>query len=112
MDIEKNLNKKEQKAIEEAVRILRQKFQATQIILFGSKVDGSYNKESDIDLLITLPKSVDTNLRHIISDLLFEINIKYAANLSGIVLSNDEWNKGLFSLLPFHEKIESEGIRL
>ncbi|MDA2929369.1 nucleotidyltransferase domain-containing protein [Acidobacteria bacterium AH-259-O06] len=106
------LKPQQRKALAEAKEKITQRFPVESILLFGSAVRGELGPESDIDLLILTTRSLDRRLRHEITDLIFEINLRYAANLSTVVVDRHSWETGLVSALPFHERIEAEGVEL
>ncbi len=49
------LNTEEREALSQVTRALRDRFGATEIILYGSAARGRLDEESDIDLLVVLP---------------------------------------------------------
>jgi len=50
--------------------------------------------------------------RHRITDIAFEINLKYDTNFSTLVVDREAWTLGPVSVLPVHEDILKEGISL
>lgn len=80
--------------------------------LFGSKVKGIADSESDLDVLIVLPCVVTEEIRRQIIHKVFEINLTYGSNISALIVSKKEWENGNISLLPIHAFIEEEGIPL
>jgi predicted nucleotidyltransferase len=104
------LTPKEKQAIQEACLILNKKFPIAKIILFGSKARGNADSESDIDLLILTDGKMNCNERYKITDELFEVNLKYDVCISAVVLSQDEWDNGLYTVLPIHQEILEDGI--
>jgi len=53
------LGDNEKKAIQEATRILKEKFPVSDVILFGSKARGDSDEESDIDLMLLTTRPID-----------------------------------------------------
>jgi predicted nucleotidyltransferase len=47
------------------------------IVLFGSQVYGRANKDSDFDILIILKNKADWKIEREISDLCYEVDLKY-----------------------------------
>lgn len=107
---DKLLTSKEKQAIREVFLILNKKFSVAQIILFGSKAREDATSESDIDLLILTDYKMGRNERHKITHEVFEINLKHDVCISTIVLSQDEWDNGLHSVLPIHQEISEYGV--
>jgi uncharacterized protein len=100
------------KALQEAQRRISLEFAVDRIVLFGSVVRGEEDEESDVDLLIVLKESPSHLVRNQISRLILDINLAYDTNLSGLVVDQKAWDAGLLTVLPIHEEIKEEGIRL
>ena len=107
-----NLTNAEGGALDELTIVLKQKWPSITLKIFGSKVHNTTDTESDVDLLIVLPCSVTTDIRRWIVHMIFEVNLKYETNISGLIISDEEWQGFPLSLLPIHDSIESEGIAL
>ena len=107
-DIPLKANEKE--AILKAKQVLKAKFPVADVILFGSKARGDSDPESDIDLLVLTTRPIEWRERHLIIDTLFEIEIEYGVIISIIINTVQEWQDGIFSVLPIHEEISKEGI--
>ena len=60
--MELNLKTNEKTALLELKKRLLERFHDMEIIIFGSKARGGYDKESDIDLLILVDAEVNTVL--------------------------------------------------
>lgn len=104
---------KVQKVAFEEIRIsLKNLFPIQSIILFGSLASGEYDTESDVDLLILTKKQINRSERHLITDLVFEINLKYGTNFSTLVLDKHSWENGIYSVLPIKKEILKEGVEL
>lgn len=56
--------------------------------LFGSKVKGLADEESDLDLLVLLPCDVSEDIRRQIIHKVFDINLTFVESESGTVLIN------------------------
>jgi len=109
---ELNLTKFERDALIKLIMDLKRSWPKIKFKLFGSKVKGKADKESDIDLLILLPCEVTEEIRREIIHKIFDINLAFGTNISGLVISEEEWESPIFSLLPIHTFIEEEGITL
>lgn len=80
--------------------------------LFGSKVKGLADEESDLDLLVLLPCDVSEDIRRQIIHKVFDINLTFGTSISALIMSEKEWESDVFSLLPIHSFIEEEGVPL
>ena len=107
-----NLSPAEQAALSELMGELKKKWPQTQCRLFGSKVTGSADAESDLDLLIELPVPVTEEIRRRIIHRTFDINLARGSNISVLIVSQQEWEDGLLTVLPIHAAVEKEGIAL
>ncbi|MGM0411161.1 MAG: nucleotidyltransferase domain-containing protein [Bacillota bacterium] len=97
-------------ALEEIRNKIVAKLMIESIILFGSVVRGEMDEESDIDLLIITEKALSRKDRHKITDIVFDVNLKYDTNYSTLVVDKSSWEEGPYSILPIHDEIEREGI--
>ncbi len=80
-----------------------------KIILYGSYARGDYTENSDIDLLIIIPKDNlskqdEQKIKYDLYDLEFETGII----ISPLVFSKKKWNDRPF-VTPFYENIQKEG---
>jgi predicted nucleotidyltransferase len=106
------LNENELDAVNNLMESLRVEWPQVLFKIFGSKVNGTSDEESDIDLLIIFPCTVTEEIRKNIIHKIFKINLDYESNISALIVSRDEWENGRFTVLPIHETIESEGVLL
>ncbi len=106
------LDHSEEAAIKELILQLKQNFNIENIILFGSAARNQKDEESDIDILIITTQPYNRTERHEITDLVFEINLKYGTNISTIVIDKHSWEQGPVSVLPIKEEIDQDGIVL
>lgn len=105
-----NLEEYEKQALSKLVLSLRTQWPDARIVVFGSKATGKDDLESDIDLLILLPCEVTENIRAGIIKEVFNVNLSYGSNISVLIVSEQDWQKGKISVLPIHHFIEEEGI--
>lgn len=107
------LNLMDKKAVKEFISKLKSVLQKEllKIILFGSKIKGTANKDSDIDILIVLKNKNARNLNQIVN-ILVDIQLNYDSNISPLIYSEYEFrmNKKMGSYLI--KSIEKEGIPL
>ena len=81
-----------------------------QLVLFGSTARGAAQAGSDIDLLVLTSRQVDTRARHKVTDIQFEVNLKYDTNFSSLVVAASEWENGVASVLPIKRAVLRDGI--
>jgi predicted nucleotidyltransferase len=106
------LNKIERKAVNSFVKELREKLgnYILEIQLFGSKVRGDFEKDSDIDIFILVKRKGD--IRDEISDIAAEYFFKYNVPLAPVVYSLLEYEKNKELGSFFFEQVEKEGVAL
>jgi uncharacterized protein len=104
------LTQKQAQALIEIRDQINDKFDIKKIILYGSIVRGDFDEESDIDLLIITSDILPRRVRHEITDIVFDVNLKYETNYSTLVVDNSSWRNGPYSILPIHDEIEKEGV--
>ena len=105
-----NLKDNEKKALQELKKILFKSFSVAEIILYGSKVRGDFDEESDMDILIILKNKVDDNIREKIFSMSFKIEIKYDVIFGILVETEDFWSSPLAGAMPIHSNISREGV--
>jgi predicted nucleotidyltransferase len=107
------LTTNEREAVSEFVKILRERCgpMIREIILFGSKVRGHDNKDSDIDILIVL-NNLSWKIKKTISELAAQENIKYNVLISTIRYDATTWEDQVIKLSPFGQVVRREGVRL
>jgi predicted nucleotidyltransferase len=74
--------------------ILSMRFQDNlkDLILFGSQLSDKTTNDSDYDILIVLRETADWRLEREISDLCYEIDLKYGIITDTHIISEDELN--------------------
>lgn len=87
-------------------------FGVDRIVVFGSAARGDLNEESDVDLLVVLTERPDLRTRDHITCLILDVNLEYDTNLSELIVDRETWDYGLGSVLPIHQEIAEEGVRL
>lgn len=97
-------------ALDELRHRLSDKFDVEALILYGSVARGEADEESDLDLLIVTAQPFTRFARHQITDLVFEVNLRYDTNFSTLVVDRTSWEVGAISILPLHDEILKDGI--
>jgi uncharacterized protein len=83
-----------------------------EIILYGSRSRGEFGSESDWDFLILVSGHLDDKRVDAIRHRLYEVEWECGEVISSIVRSREEWHSDLYRSIPFHRRVEQEGIRL
>lgn len=82
------------------------------IILYGSRSRGDAVYTSDWDLLILVSGDLSDERIDRIRHNLYEVEWESSEVISSIIRNRDEWNSDLYQAMPFHKRVEQEGIRL
>lgn len=83
-----------------------------ETILYGSRSRRDAVPESDWDLLILVPGRISDERTDRIRHRLYEIEWETGEVISSIVRNREEWNSGIFQVMPFHRQVVQEGVRL
>lgn len=83
-----------------------------EIILYGSRSRGDAVRESDWDLLILVDGHLSDERTDRIRHRLYEVEWESGEIISSIVRNRKEWSSDLYQAMPFHKRVEQEGIRL
>jgi len=105
------LKNNEKKAIKTLKRELSKRFNLIDLQIFGSKVRGEDTAESDIDVMIEIPKT-STEIEFQIYDLIFDINLKNDTFISAIIFGKDEIEEGPMAESPIYKIIQKEGVHI
>ncbi len=82
------------KILEDLNFLLKSRFadDLKDIVLFGSQVNGHSHNDSDFDILIILTKKADWKIEREISDLCYEVDLKYNIITDTHVIGEPELN--------------------
>lgn len=83
-----------------------------EIILYGSRSRRDAVPESDWDLLILVSGPINDERTDRIRHRLYEIEWETGEVISSIVRNHEDWNSGIFQVMPFHRQVVQEGVRL
>lgn len=104
------LNAVESEALHEIKARVAADFSVVDFILYGSAVRGEVDEESDLDLMIVVPEPISRYRRHEITDIVFEVNLKFETNFSTLVVDQATWETGMISILPIKNEILKNGV--
>ena len=82
------------KILEDLNFLLKSRFadDLKDIVLFGSQVNGQSHNDSDFDILIILTKKADWKIEREISDLCYEVDLKYNIITDTHIIGEPELN--------------------
>lgn len=84
----------------------------SEIILYGSRSRGDALSDSDWDFLILVDGPTSDERTNRIRHRLYEIEWESGEVISSIVRNREEWDSDLYQTMPFHQRVQQEGMRL
>jgi uncharacterized protein len=106
------LDMNREELLDQVKRAVRAVEPGAEIILYGSRSRGEAVSESDWDFLILVSGHLDDKRVDTIRHRLYEVEWECGEVISSIVRSREEWHSSLYQSIPFHQRVEQEGIRL
>ncbi len=108
------MNKQDiEKSVAELKETLSNRFgHEIELYLFGSAARDDYSPESDIDVLVLVPGKVDTELEVEIIDLAYDIELKNNVVFGVLVNEKEFWESEKAAVMPFHQNLQKEALRI
>lgn len=109
----RHLNSREKAALSEFVARLRNKYadQVMVVVLFGSKVRGDFDEESDLDVFVVV-ESDGWRFHREISFIGSRVSLDYDVNVSPKAVTQTLYRKLQETRTPFYENVRTEGVEL
>jgi len=103
----------EQAALEEFLTKLREQHGSEVLLvsLFGSKVRGDFDEESDIDVLLVV-ETRNSQLWEDVVEIETDLMLKYDAVISSLIMGRDNYEWHTRHRAPLYRNIEREGVEL
>ncbi|MDK2906347.1 nucleotidyltransferase domain-containing protein [Thermoanaerobacteraceae bacterium SP2] len=107
------LGKEELQAVEQFYNLIIDRFRdnIVEIRLFGSKVRGTSDTESDIDILI-LVKQLNQDIKEEIIDMTVDVNLQNDVLISPIIIEKQKYFSPLYQETLFFKATQEEGVAL
>jgi predicted nucleotidyltransferase len=109
----KHLTGQERAALSEFVARLREKYadEVVLVMLFGSKVRGDFDEESDLDVLVVV-ESDGWRFHQDVSFVGSRVSLDYDVNVSPKAVSQTLYRELCDWRTPFYENLRAEGVEL
>ena len=107
------LKDKERKALLTFVTQVKQSLgrNIVSIRLFGSKVRGTSQPDSDIDVLVAV-RQLSSKVKDAIIDIAFDVNLEFGVYISPRVVLGKIFTTRVWRITPFIKNVQKEGILL
>ena len=104
---------RERAALNEFLTKLREQYGSEVVLvsLFGSKVRGDFDEESDIDVLLVV-ETRNSQLWEDVVEIETDLMLKYDAVISSLIMGRDNYEWHMRHRAPLYRNIEREGIEL
>jgi predicted nucleotidyltransferase len=90
-------------------RIVHAKSPSAKVYLYGSRIRGTANKDSDWDLLILLKnQKITSEIEDEITSPLYDLEFETGEIISPMVYSEHDWNN-IYNSTPFYKNVMKEG---
>ena len=106
------LTDREVEALARLKQDLSARFPLVDIVIFGSRVRGDSDLESDLDVLVVLSAPRSHRVRAEVSGIVFEINLDLGTNISALVVGSEEWLDGRLSRSPIKKNVDRDGVSI
>ncbi|MFQ6031499.1 MAG: nucleotidyltransferase family protein [Candidatus Zixiibacteriota bacterium] len=109
-----HLTKNEVDAILELKKRLKKNFgkELNEIRIFGSKVRGDFDKESDIDVFVVFDRGVDWDFENKVSRIAYDIDLEFGVLFNLIIFSASQLKEPKYKILPFIQNVKKEGVTI
>lgn len=88
---------------------VKEQFPCARVRTFGSRARGEAVPDSDFDLCVVLPV-LESDTRHRISDIAWEVGFGTGTVLSTVVFSEDDYARRSQAAWPLVRAIDEEGV--
>ncbi|MBC8248929.1 MAG: nucleotidyltransferase domain-containing protein [Anaerolineales bacterium] len=108
----RHLTSREKAALSEFVARLREKYadEVVLVVLFGSKVRGDFDEESDLDVLVVVEGDDRWPYWRAITDLTSDLLLDYEVNMSALVFDEEHYQWLMEHRAPIYNSTTREGV--
>jgi len=103
------MNSHDKAVLERLAARLRVQFPPVRVFGFGSRVRGSADVHSDLDVCVVVPE-VTPAVRRKISHAAWEVGLEADVLVSTVVFAADDFDRGPSSASPLVDTIRQEGV--
>ena len=99
----------EKAALSELKKILRERYNVTSVLVYGSKARGDDSPDSDIDVMIVLD-DYTPRIEAAVDELVYDINLDHDCLISVVIFGRRELEEGPMAESPLYKRILAEGV--
>ena len=99
----------EKAALSELKKILRERYNVTSVLVYGSKARGDDSPDSDIDVMIVLD-NYTPQIEAAVDELVYDINLDHDCLISVVIFGRRELEEGPMAESPLYKRIMAEGV--
>jgi predicted nucleotidyltransferase len=110
----RHLTGQEKAALSEFVARLREKYadEVMLVVLFGSKVRGDFDEESDLDVLVVVEGDDRWPYWREITDLTSDLLLDYEVNMSALIFDEEHYRWLMEHRTPIYNNTTREGVSI
>ncbi len=91
---------------------IRQVVPEAEVVLYGSVARGEETPESDVDLLVLVPREVTYELERAIRDQTFDVELEHGYVITTIIRQSTKWHAAPLNFTSLYRAIEREGVQI
>jgi uncharacterized protein len=80
------------------------------VLLYGSVARGTQVDESDYDVLILTDASLSTKEEDAVTDAVYNLELEKGIVISTLFYTKDSWATPLAQVMPFHQRVQEDGV--
>lgn len=80
------------------------------VLLYGSVAKGTQDEESDYDVLILTDAPLSTKEEDAVTDAVYDLELEQGIVISTLFYTKDFWAAPLAQVLPFHQRVQEDGV--
>jgi predicted nucleotidyltransferase len=81
-----------------------------KVLLYGSVARGTQDEESDYDVLILTDAPLSTKEEDAVTDDIYNLELEQGIVISTLFYTKDFWAAPLAQVLPFHQRVQEDGV--
>lgn len=80
------------------------------LLLYGSVARGTQDLESDYDVLILTDATLSTKEEDAVTDAVYNLELEQGIVISTLFYTRDFWAAPLAQVMPFHQRVQEDGV--